>query len=255
MAILLREQSFPFTIGSTMPKNYGLRIAVYADGAHLEEIRQTYVEGQISGFTTNPSLIARAGVKDYTQFARSFLALVPDLPISFEVFADEFDQMQQQAQIIRSWGNNVYVKIPIINSRGQSAVPLIEALLAEQYKLNVTAIFTLKQLNAVRRVMKPADDAIISVFAGRIADTGIDPLPIMEQAVALFADLPRVQILWASPREALNIYQAQSLGCHIITLTGELIQKLWLRDKSLEEFSIDTVRGFYHDAQQAGFHL
>ena len=239
-----------------MATNYPkMNIAVYADGADKDNILKRYREGFVKGFTTNPTLMAKAGIKDYTQFARTILADLKDLPISFEVFSDELTEMEREALIIGSWGNNVNVKIPITNTQGQPTLPLIRKLLDQKLKLNVTAIFTQEQLNGLREVLKPADDVIVSIFAGRIADTGVDPMPLMRKAVDDYRSLTGSKILWASPREALNIYQADQCGCHIITATDDQIAKLAFFGKSHVEFSLDTVKMFYQDAKKAGFTL
>ena len=232
-----------------------LNIAVYADGAVAADMIRQYRSGVPRGFTTNPTLMAKAGITDYAVFAKTILAEITDLPISFEVFADDFSEMERQAQAIGAWGDNVYVKIPITNTKGESALPLVRRLLDKGLKLNVTAILTDAQIDGLCEIMKPADDVIVSIFAGRIADTGVDPVPIMRRAVGRYRALPLAKILWASPREVLNIYQAAECGCHVITVTDELLRKLTLRDKSLEEYSLETVKMFYNDATKAGFRL
>lgn len=232
-----------------------LRVALYADGANKTDILRVYREGLVKGFTTNPTLMAKAGLTDYEAFAHSVLAEVQDLPFSFEVFSDDWSEMERQALIINSWGRNVNVKIPITNTKGEPALPLIRRLLDQGLKLNVTAILTQDQLNGLREILKPQDDIIVSIFAGRIADTGIDPMPIMKKAVADFAPLTGAKVLWASPREVLNIYQANECGCAIITATPDLIDKLKLYKKDLNQYSLDTVQMFYRDAQKAGFKL
>ncbi|MGZ3687524.1 MAG: transaldolase family protein, partial [Bdellovibrionota bacterium] len=185
-----------------------MKIAVYADGANREDMIKRYREGSVKGFTTNPTLMAKAGVKDYAAFAKSVLSEITDLPISFEVFSDDFAEMEREANIIGSWGKNVNVKIPITNTKGQPSLPLIRKLLDKGLKLNVTAIFTQAQLDALREILQPKDDVIVSIFAGRIADTGVDPMPLMKKAVQDYRDKTNSKILWASPREVLNIYQA-----------------------------------------------
>lgn len=232
-----------------------LRVAVYADGAKLEDMLKRYREGFVKGFTTNPTLVAKAGVTDYAGFARSVLAEIKNAPISFEVFSDDFAEMEREALIIGAWAPNVNIKIPITNTKGQPSLALIRKLLDKNLKLNVTAIFTQEQLNALREIMKPQDDVIVSIFAGRIADTGVDPIPLMKKAVQDYRHLTGAKILWASPRETLNIYQADECGCHIITATDDQIAKLSLHGKSLTEFSLDTVKMFYNDATKAGFKL
>lgn len=237
---------------SPLPK---FKTAIYLDGAYKDEILARHKEGFIKGYTTNPTLMAKAGIKDYEAFARELLATVKEAPISFEVFSDEFPEMQRQAEKIASWGKNVYVKIPIMNTKREPAYPLIKTLLAKGARLNVTAIFTMEQLRNLKEVMNPQDDVIVSIFAGRIADTGVDPMPLMKQAVAMYKDFPKAQILWASPREVLNVFQAEDCGCHIITATNDIISKLKLHGKSLEDFSQETVAMFYQDGLKAGFKL
>lgn len=232
-----------------------LKVAVFGDGANRETILKRYQQGFVKGFTTNPTLMAKAGIQDYEKFARSVLTDMKDLPISFEVFSDEFDEMEEQAALIATWGANINVKIPITNTRGESSLPLIRRLFDQGIKLNVTAILTQAQIDGLRAIMKPQDDVIVSIFAGRIADTGIDPVPVMSKAVKDYTPFPKAKILWASPRETLNIYQADACGCHIITATDDLIEKLSLHGKDLAEYSLDTVKMFYNDAKKAGFVL
>jgi len=232
-----------------------LKIALFADGANKESILRAYKEGIVKGFTTNPTLMNQAGIKDYEQFARSVLEVVTDRPISFEVFADDFPEMERQAKKISSWGKNVNVKIPITNTRKEPSLELIRRLFDQGLKLNITAILTTDQWQSIRHILKPENEAIISIFAGRIADTGRDPIPMMRQAVDDFRAFPKAKILWASPREVLNIYQAQACGCHIITATDEVIKKLALYDRDLSDYSLDTVKMFFNDATKAGFGL
>lgn len=232
-----------------------LKIAVYADGARKEDMLKRYREGFVKGFTTNPTLMAKAGVNDYKGFARSVLSEIRDRPISFEVFSDDFVEMEREALIIGGWGDNVNIKIPITNTQGKPSLPLIRKLLDRGLKLNVTAIFTQSQLDGLREILKPGDDVIVSIFAGRIADTGVDPVPLMRKAVRDFAPTPGAKILWASPREALNIYQADQCGCQIITATDDQISKLALHGKDLNQFSLETVEMFHQDATRAGFKL
>jgi transaldolase len=240
---------------SLLAHNLKFKIAVYADGANREEMLKRYHEGFVKGFTTNPTLMAKAGIRDYAAFARSVLKEITDLPISFEVFSDEFEEMHRQARVIGLLASNVNIKIPITNTKGQLSYPLIRRLLDERMKLNVTAIFTQAQLDGLREILRPEDDVIVSIFAGRIADTGVDPMPLMKQAVANYSDLKSAKILWASPRETLNIYQAEECGCHIITATDDLIAKLKYKGYSLSDFSLDTVKMFYNDAEKAAFTL
>jgi transaldolase len=232
-----------------------VKIAVYADGANRNDILKRHKEGLVKGFTTNPSLMVKAGITDYAGFAESILKEVTDMPFSFEVFSDEFPEMERQAIKIGAYGKNVYVKIPISNTKGESALPLCRKLLDRGLKLNVTAILTDAQVQALHETVKPTDDVIVSIFAGRIADTGVDPIPMMERAVALYRDKPGCKILWASTREVLNVYQAEWAGCHIITVTDDVISKLALKGKNLESYSLDTVKMFYQDALKAGFHI
>lgn len=232
------------------------KMQVYGDGASLETMVALLDKGLATGFTTNPTLMVKAGVKEYESFCRKVLEKITTAPISFEVFSDEFDGMRAQARKIASWGKNVNVKIPIMNTKGSMAIPVIRDLLADGVKLNVTAVFTNEQMQSLREILKPQDDVIVSVFAGRIADTGRDPMPIMRDAVKLYKDLPGSKVLWASPREVLNAHQAEECGCHIITMTEDLIKKYHqLRNKSLHEFSQETVQMFYDDAKRANYEL
>lgn len=232
-----------------------LRIHLYSDGAEVREMVAARDGGLVKGFTTNPTLMRKCGVSDYESFAREALAAVGDLPISFEVFADEFDEMERQARAIAMWGGSVYVKIPITNTRGDSSIELVRRLSAAGVKLNVTAILTLEQVNLVVEALDAHTPAIVSVFAGRIADTGRDPVPLMREAAAIVAQKPLAQLLWASPRELLNIFQANDCGCHIITVTPDLMKKLSLVGKDLDELSLDTVKMFFNDAAAAGYRL
>jgi transaldolase len=232
-----------------------LKIAVFADGANRDDMVKRCKEGFIKGYTTNPTLMNKAGITDYEKFAKSILSEIKDLPISFEVFSDEFEEMERQAKKIASWGPNVNVKIPITNTRQESALPLIRKLFDQGLKLNITAILDEAQWVELRKILKPQDDAIISIFAGRMADTGRDPVPYMKRAVDLYKPLNKAKVLWASPREVLNIYQAEACGCHIITATDDLIAKLSLNNKSLPDYSLETVKMFYNDAKKAGFQL
>jgi transaldolase len=237
-----------------MPAN--LKIAIYADGADVRDMVAARDAGLIQGFTTNPTLMRKSGITDYQSFAREALAATGDMSISFEVFADEFDEMERQARLIATWGASVYVKIPITNTRGQSSIPLIARLSAAGVKLNITAILTLGQVRDVVDALDPATPAIVSVFAGRIADTGVDPVPLMREAAAICAAKPKAQLLWASPRELLNIFQADEVGCHIITVTSDILKKFsTMVGKPLDELSLDTVKMFYNDAAAAGFKL
>lgn len=230
-----------------------LRIKIFSDGADLDSIAQAYRAGGVKGFTTNPTLMAKAGVTNYLTFARELLRIVQDLPVSFEVFTDDFEGMREQALKLDALAPNVYVKIPITNTRRQSAVPLIQELSHRGLKLNITAIMTLPQVSAVVAALHPDSPAFVSVFAGRIADSGRDPLPIMQQALRLLRSKPRSELLWASPREVFNIVQADRMGCHIITVTPDLLAKARSLGKDLDDFSLDTVKMFYDDATKSGY--
>ena len=231
----------------------GFKIAVYADGADLKDMVEAYSSGLVHGFTTNPTLMRKAGVSDYEAWAKSILEVIRDLPISFEVLADEFGEMERQALIIARWGQNVFVKIPITNTHGESSIPLVQRLVREQVKVNVTALMTVRHVESVMRVLSPDIPAIVSVFAGRIADTGRDPVPIMRRAAKLVRQNPSARLLWASPREVFNVYQAEQCGCHIITATKPVLDKLPMRDMDLDELSRETVNMFYTDARAAGY--
>ena len=232
-----------------------LKIKLFADGADLAGIQEMYQNPYIKGFTTNPTLMRKAGIKDYKAFAYQVLQAIPDRPISFEVFADEFDEMERQAMEIASWGKNVSVKIPVTNTRKEFAGQLIKRLSNAGVALNVTALTTLEQVRNVTEHLAPNVPAIISVFAGRIADTGRDPVPLMAEAVKIMRDRPKAELIWASPRELLNIFQAESVGCHIITATNDILKKLSLVDKDLDQYSLETVQMFYKDAQAAGYKI
>ena len=233
----------------------GLKIKLFMDGADLAAMTRARAEGLVSGFTTNPTLMRKAGISDYEGFARAAIAAIPDLPISFEVFSDDFPTMEREARAIASWGGNTYVKIPITNTKGESAAPLIRTLSAEGFSLNVTAILTLAQVRAVAAAAAPAARTIVSVFAGRIADTGVDPVPVMSEAVGMLRGLPKAELLWASPRELLNLFHAEGCGCHIITATPDIIAKLKLVGKDLAAYSLETVKMFHDDARAAGFRI
>jgi transaldolase len=232
------------------------KIKLFADGANREEILSLYRNPLIKGFTTNPTLMRKAGVADYEGFAREILTEISDRPISFEVFADDFAEMERQAHRISSWGENVFVKVPVTNTRAQPALPLIRKLAAAGIKLNVTAMTTLQQVSCVVEALAQAPAGYVSVFAGRVADTGIDPVPLMREVVELLRrEAPQVELVWASPREVLNIVQAESVGCHIITATSDILKKLDLLGRDLTEYSLDTVKMFHRDATQAGFRI
>jgi len=233
-----------------------LPIKIFADGADLQGILDLYRKPFIRGLTTNPTLMRKVGLTDYEPFAQTVLKDVKSKPISFEVFSDEFPEMRRQALKMRDWQENVYVKIPVTNTRGESAAALIEELSAENVKLNVTALLTPQQVKAVAAALSPEVPAVVSVFAGRIADTGVDPTPLMKESLRLLGTLPKAELLWASVREVLNVYQAAACGCHIVTVPHEILKKLQqLAGKDLEELSLDTVRMFHQDAVAAGFQL
>jgi transaldolase len=232
-----------------------LRVKVFADGCDLAGIRELYADPVIAGFTTNPTLMRKSGVRDYEAFARELLEVVPDRPISFEVFSDDPVEMERQARVIDAWGEHVYVKIPVTNTEGARSDRVIAALVADGVKVNVTGMMTLEQVGWVAGVLSPDVPANVSVFAGRIADTGLDPVPIMADALDLLRDLPAAELIWASPRELLNVMQADAIGCHIITVTHDLLKKLPLLGQDLESFSLDTVRMFHRDARAAGYSL
>jgi len=249
---MMRELTHPLA-ASPLPVLDGIKL--FGDGASLTDFSRLYDEGRVVGFTTNPTLMFKAGIADYEAFARELVALIPDMPLSFEVFSDDFDEMERQARLIAGWGGNVYVKIPITNTRGESSLPLVQRLSRDGVKLNVTAMLTLEQVAGTVDALDPNVPGIISVFAGRIADTGVDPMPIMRAAVAMAARKPYAEVLWASPREVLNLYQARDCGCHIITATPDILRKLDMSGKDLGELSLETVAMFRTDAVAAGFSL
>jgi transaldolase len=232
-----------------------LKIKIFADGADLESIKSLNTKNYIKGFTTNPSLMKKAGIKDYKDFAKKLLSEIKDKPISFEVFSDDIIEMEQQAEEIASWGGNVNVKIPITNTKKMPTTELIRKLSAKGITCNITAIFTIRQMQDVVEVLDKTTPAILSVFAGRIADTGIDPEKIITDSIILAKSKPKSEILWASTRENLNIFQAEKLGCHIITVPHDLLKKISNIGKNLEEFSLETVHGFYTDALSAGYKI
>lgn len=233
-----------------------LKIQIYADGADKAGILDLYAKPYIKGLTTNPTLMKKAGIRDYEAFARDILQTVTAKPISLEVFADDFPEMKRQALKIAGWGKNVYVKIPITNTRAESAVPLVRELAAEGVQLNITALLTSAQVRAVAAVLNPQVPAVVSIFAGRVADTGVDPMPIMRESLQLLAGQPRAELLWASVREVLNIVQAEQCGCHIVTVTHDILAKAAkLLAMDLDALSLDTVKMFAHDAAAAGYRL
>jgi transaldolase len=230
-----------------------LTVKIFADGADLKGIKAAAAQTLVKGFTTNPTLMRQAGVADYKKFALEVLSFIPDRPVSFEVFADDFPTMEGQAREIASWGDNVYVKVPVTNTKGEFAGPLLTRLAATGVKLNVTAVMTNAQVGRIAACLAENVPAIVSVFAGRIADTGRDPVPLMREAVELLRSRPKAELLWASPRELLNVFQADAIGCHIITVTGDLIKKLALVGKDLDRYSLETVEMFHKDALSAAF--
>ena len=232
-----------------------LKVKIFADGADFDGIVKLSGHPLVKGFTTNPSLARKAGVTDYEAFGRKVLAAVPDRPVSLEVFADEFDEMARQARAIATWGPNVNVKIPVTNTRKEFSGELIRELSDDGVTVNVTAILTLDQVRRVTAALSPKTPAIVSVFAGRIADTGVDPVPLMAEAVKILKTRPKAELIWASPRELLNIFQADDVGCHIITVTNDILSKLSLVDKDLEAYSLETVEMFRRDAVAAGFSI
>jgi transaldolase len=232
-----------------------LKVKIFADGADLDSMCELATRPYIQGLTTNPTLMRQAGVSDYRQFARDVLAAIPNKPISFEVFADDYSEMKRQALEIASWAPNVFVKIPITNTKKESSVPLIRELVTKGVQINATAVFTTEQVSEIAEVLDPSVSAVVSVFAGRIADTGRDPLPIMIRSLEILKDNPNHELIWASPRELLNIFEANEIGCDIITVTTDIIKKLVNVNKDLEQFSLETVQMFYADASSAGYSL
>lgn len=232
-----------------------LKVKLYADGADVAGMKEMAANPMIAGFTTNPSLMRKAGVADYKAFALEVLSIVGGRPISFEVFADEFDEMEKQALEIASWAKNVNVKIPVTNTRGEFCGPLVARLSRSGVQLNVTAVMTIDQVKRITEQLSPETPAIVSVFAGRIADTGRDPVPLMAECVSILKARPKAELIWASPRELLNVFQADSIGCQIITATNDILKKLSLVGKDLEVYSRETVEMFYKDAMGAGYNI
>lgn len=232
-----------------------LKVKLFADGASLDVMLQMYHKPWIKGFTTNPTLMRKAGVSDYKAFAREVLAAIPDRPISLEVFADDAPEMERQAREIASWGANANVKIPVTNTLQEPMYELAGRLSADGIKVNVTGLMTLEQVAAVTKAIKGGAPAYVSVFAGRIADTGRDPVPLMSEAVRILSEAPNAEMIWASPRELLNVFHADQTGCHIITATSDILNKLQLIGKDLAEYSLETVKMFRNDAVKAGYTL
>lgn len=237
-----------------MKKVEDLSIKIFADGADKAGMLEMYSKPFIKGFTTNPTLMRKAGISDYKAFALDILALIKDKPISFEVFSDDFNEMKRQALVIKSWAENVYVKIPVTNTEGSPSYDLINDLVEMGVHLNVTAITTLKQVREVSAALEN-HPSYVSVFAGRIANTGVDPVPLMVEAIEIISVFPKQELLWASPRELLNIFQANEIGCQVITVTNDILNKLELVGKDLSEYSLDTVKMFRSDAVKAGYYL
>lgn len=238
-----------------MSKFRHLSTKIFADGADINSMISLQKRGDISGFTTNPTLMRKAGISNYKEFAIQVLSLIRDMPVSFEVFTDDIDEMYFQAKEIASWGKNVVVKIPVTNTQGASTARIVKELSQEGIFCNVTAICTLEQVTEMVEVLDKNTPAILSVFAGRIADTGVDPVPLMKKAISLASRKPLIEMLWASPRELLNIFQANEIGCHIITVTYDLLKKLELVGKDLKQYSLETVEMFYNDAKAAGYEI
>jgi len=238
-----------------MPTILGLKIKIFADGADYESMIALYTQPHIKGFTTNPTLMRKAGITDYEAFGKKILVAIPDRPISLEVFADDFESMERQARIIASWGGQVNVKIPVTNTKGEFSGKLISRLSKDGIRLNITAILSLDQVKRVADALDPSASAIISVFAGRVADTGIDPVPLMSEALKVLKPHPNAELLWASPRELLNIFQADAIGTHIITVTSDVLKKLGTVGYDLEAYSLDTVKMFYNDAVASQFSI
>jgi transaldolase len=238
-----------------MMKVSDLQVQIFADGADKAGMLEMYAKPYIKGFTTNPTLMRKAGITEYEKFARDIVEAIPDRPISFEVFADDFDEMERQARRITTWGTHISVKIPITNTKQESSIPLVSRLSYDGIALNVTAMFTLDQVRAVTDAVRGAAPCYVSVFAGRIADTGLDPVPLMAEAVTMLRTTPNTQLIWASPRELLNVFQADAIGCHVITVTNDILNKLPLVGKDLSRYSLETVRMFYGDGQAAGYVL
>ena len=232
-----------------------LNVKLFADGADKTGMLEMYRNPMISGFTTNPTLMKKAGVIDYQKFALNILSVIKDKPISFEVFSDDFDEMENQAMKIASWGENVYVKIPVTNTKGKTSVELIRKLSDNGVKVNITAMMTCDQVKDVLPALKNSPGAYVSIFAGRVADTGKDPVPIMKETVNVLKRYNNIELIWASPRELYNVIQADSIGCHIITATNNILNKLKLIDKNLDEYSLETVQMFYNDAVAVGYTL
>jgi transaldolase len=238
-----------------MKKVEDLKVQIFADGADKEGMLEMYGKTYIKGLTTNPTLMKKVGVTDYRAFCKDILTHIKDKPLSFEVFSDDFSEMERQAMEIASWGDNVYVKIPVTNTKQETSYALVKKLGEQNVKLNVTAIMTITQVRDVVAALNPNVPSYVSVFAGRIADTGRDPIPIMSASVEMLKVAPAAELIWASPRELLNIFQADEVGCHVITVTNDILKKLTFVNYDLDDYSLDTVKMFYDDAKSAGFKL
>jgi transaldolase len=238
-----------------MKKVEELKVKIFADGADKAGMLEMYEKPFVKGLTTNPTLMKKAGIRDYRAFCKDILTSINDKPLSFEVFSDDFAEMERQALEIASWGDNVYVKIPITNTKQETCYALVKKLVNQKVKLNVTALMTLNQVRNVVAALDPNIPSFVSVFAGRIADTGCDPVPLMTKAVEILKSAPSAELIWASPRELLNIFQADEIGCHVITVTNDILKKLSLVGYDLGEYSLDTVKMFYADALAAGYKL
>lgn len=238
-----------------MPDVASFRVKIFADGADRASILELADNPWIRGFTTNPTLMRKAGIADYEAFGKSLAQTIPDRPFSFEVLSDDFDEMEQQALQIAGWGENIYVKIPITDTLGRSSAPLLKRLADQGVKLNVTALMTVDQVDDIVPSLRSGPPSCISIFAGRIADTGADPLLVLRQALSRIRAFPQIELIWASPRELFNVVQADAIGCHIITVTHDLLKKLPLLGRDLTEYSLDTVKMFVNDARAANFTL
>lgn len=230
-----------------------LSVKIFADGADKEQIRNASANPLIKGFTTNPTLMRKSGVTNYEAFAKEVIEIIPDYSLSLEVFADDLPEMERQAREIAGWGSNVYVKVPISNTKGEATAPILEALSRDGIKLNVTALMTEAQVRSTVAALSPDVPSYISVFAGRVADTGIDPIPVMKRSLSIMEAAPKSELIWASPREVLNVVQASEIGCHVITVTYDILNKLGGLGKDLDAFSLDTVKMFHQDATASGF--
>ena len=232
-----------------------LKVQVFADGADINQMKQAYQNKEVDGFTTNPSLMAKAGVKDYKQFAKEVVEAIPDASISFEVFGDDMETMEKEAEIIQQFGENIFVKIPIVNTKGETMLPLIKKLSAKGVKLNVTAVYTIEQVKDITEAVTEGVETYVSVFAGRIADTGVDPLSLMKEAVEVTHSKKGVQLLWASCRELFNVVQADEIGADIITCPSDVVKKVPNIGRDIKELSVDTVKGFSKDIQSSGLSI